>query len=51
MSALQGPSIPIDEEVELHRLFERNKNSYPDNMAIIHEGTLEYTYNNIFHYS
>lgn len=38
-SALQGPSVPINEGVKLHRLFERNENAYPEHLAIIHGGT------------
>lgn len=42
---LQGPAVPIDERVKLHRLFERNENAYPEHMAVIHEGIV--TYRNI----
>lgn len=37
-SALQGPSVPIHEDVKLHRLFEQNAKSYPGHMAVVHEG-------------
>lgn len=37
-SALLGPSVPIHDDVKLHRLFERNANSYPGHMAVVHEG-------------
>lgn len=37
-SALQGPSVPINDNIKLHRLFERNENVYPDSMAIISGG-------------
>lgn len=38
-SALRGPSVPIDSDCDqLHRLFERNENAYPECTAVIHEG-------------
>lgn len=37
-SALLGPSVPINENVKLHRLFERNESAYPEHMAVINEG-------------
>ncbi|XP_025206776.1 uncharacterized protein LOC112602747 [Melanaphis sacchari] len=36
-SILQGPSVPIKNDIQLHRLFERNENFYPEHMAIMHE--------------
>lgn len=47
-SALQGPSVPINDNIKLHRLFERNENAYPDCMAIINGGmynTIECRFN------
>lgn len=37
-SVLWGPSVSIDEDVKLHRLFERNEKSYPEYAAVVHEG-------------
>lgn len=42
-SALQGPSVPVTDDVKLHRLFERNEKTYPDNLAVIYEGTYIYS--------
>lgn len=37
-SVLRGPSVSIDKDVKLHRLFERNEKSYPGHAAVVHEG-------------
>lgn len=42
-SALQGPSVRIRDDVRLHRLFERNANSYPGHVAVVHEGERVFT--------
>jgi len=47
-STLQGPSVPINNDVQLHRLFERNESAYPENMAVMHGGT--YLHGNVFFY-
>lgn len=38
MSILRGPFVPINEDIQLHQLFEANANIHPNNLAIIHEG-------------
>ncbi|XP_026808972.1 uncharacterized protein LOC113551127 [Rhopalosiphum maidis] len=35
-SILQGPSVPINNDIQLHRLFERNEKVYPEHMAVMH---------------
>lgn len=47
MSALQGPSVRINENVKLHRLFERNEIEYPEHMAVIHGGTYIILYKSV----
>jgi len=37
-STLQGPSVMINNDVQLHRLFERNESAYPEHMAVMHGG-------------
>lgn len=37
-SALQGPSVPVNKKVRLHRLFEQNEKNYGDHLAVIYEG-------------
>lgn len=38
-STLQGPSVMINNDIQLHRLFERNESAYPEHMAVMHGGT------------
>ncbi|KAL5233037.1 hypothetical protein ACI65C_000447 [Semiaphis heraclei] len=35
-STLQGPSVMINNDIQLHRLFERNESAYPEHMAVMH---------------
>jgi len=37
-STLQGPSVSISNDIQLHRLFERNESAYPEHMALMHVG-------------
>jgi len=47
-STLQGPSVPINNDIQLHRLFERNESAYPEHMAVMHGGTYMEMYFYIF---
>lgn len=43
-SILQGPSVPINNDIQLHRLFERNEKVYPEHMAVMHEGMWKFVF-------
>ncbi|XP_050536385.1 gramicidin S synthase 2 isoform X2 [Daktulosphaira vitifoliae] len=36
-SVLQGPSVPVNKKIKLHRLFEKNEKNYEDHLAVIYE--------------